>query len=92
MIKIPIQEMEFVISHNYINDKTICIDNDQQKKEFDKDNNLMKNNNSVKTIKSLEDISAVSPIPKTAVQFIMNWKTNKSSEFRYKYLKVKKYI
>ncbi|KAG6794863.1 RNA polymerase II-associated protein 3 [Apis mellifera caucasica] len=87
LIKIPIQEMEFVISHNYINDKTICIDNDQQKKEFDKDNNLMKNNNSVKTIKSLEDISAVPPIPKTAVQFIMNWKTNKSSEFRYKYLK-----
>ncbi|XP_031771582.1 RNA polymerase II-associated protein 3 isoform X1 [Apis florea] len=87
LIKIPIQEMEFVTNYNYINNKTICIENDQQKKEFGKDNNLMKNNNSVKTIKSLEDISIVPPIPKTAVQFIMTWKTNKSSEFRYKYLK-----
>ncbi|XP_043802645.1 RNA polymerase II-associated protein 3 [Apis laboriosa] len=86
LIKIPIQEMEFVISHNYINDKTMCIENDQQKKEFSKDNNLIKNNN-VKIIKSLEDISTIPPIPKTAVQFIMNWKTNKSPEFRYKYLK-----
>lgn len=84
--------MEFVTNYNYINNKTICIENDQQKKEFGKDNNLMKNNNSVKTIKSLEDISIVPPIPKTAVQFIMTWKTNKSSEFRYKYLKVGKYI
>lgn len=83
--------MEFVISHNYINDETMCIENDQQKKEFSKDNNLIKNNN-VKIIKSLEDISTVPPIPKTAVQFIMNWKTNKSPEFRYKYLKVGKYI
>lgn len=84
--------MEFVTNYNYINNKIICIENDQQKKEFGKDNNLMKNNNSVKTVKSLEDISIVPPIPKTAVQFIMNWKTNKSSEFRYKYLKVGKYI
>lgn len=92
MIKIPIQEIEFVINYNYINDKTICIENDQQKKEFDKDNNLMKNNSCVKTFKSLEDINTVPPIPKTTVQFIMNWKTNKSPEFRYKYLKVEKYI
>ena len=30
----------------------------------------------------------VPPVPKTAVQFLMDWKRNKSADFRYSYLKV----
>lgn len=30
----------------------------------------------------------ISPIPKTAVQFVINWRRNTSSDLRYRYLKV----
>lgn len=30
----------------------------------------------------------IPPIPKTAVQFVINWRRYTSSDFRYKYLKV----
>ncbi|XP_043258102.1 RNA polymerase II-associated protein 3 isoform X1 [Colletes gigas] len=46
-----------------------------------------KNESSIKDSKSVENTNNIPPVPKTAVQFVTNWKANKSSEFRYKYLK-----
>ncbi|CAD1478853.1 unnamed protein product, partial [Heterotrigona itama] len=46
-----------------------------------------KENSCVKVSDPSKDIGFISPIPKTAVQFLMNWKKNNSLEFRYKYLK-----
>lgn len=38
--------------------------------------------------KSFESFEEMPPIPKNAVQFLMNWKKYTSFNFRYKYLKV----
>lgn len=35
-----------------------------------------------------EEIGELPPVPRTTVQFFMNWKKNKNPEFRYEYLKV----
>ena len=43
----------------------------------------------VKEKSKIEDFSfEVPPAPKTSVQFLMDWKVSKSSDFRYLYLKV----
>ncbi|KAK1132728.1 hypothetical protein K0M31_014105 [Melipona bicolor] len=46
-----------------------------------------KENSCIKVSDSLKDISFISPVPKTAVQFLMNWRKNNSLEFKYEYLK-----
>lgn len=99
LTKIPIQEVEFGIEqYKYTNDKTAYNKDDPiETKEPHKDpvqkvepHNIAKDNTNtyIKVSEPLEDISSIiPPIPKTAVQFLMNWKRNSSSEFRYKYLK-----
>lgn len=99
MTKIPIQEVEFGIEqYKYTNDKTAYNkDNPVQTKEPHKDpvqkvepHNVAKDSTYIKVPEPLEHISSIiPPIPKTAVQFLMNWKRNNSPEFRYKYLKVR---
>ncbi|OAD58122.1 RNA polymerase II-associated protein 3 [Eufriesea mexicana] len=91
LTKIPIQEVDFDINYcDYVDDKTetICSNNEPiQTEETHKDSNVMKNDSSISVPESSKVINIISPIPKTAVQFVTNWKTNNSSEFRYKYLK-----
>lgn len=61
-----------------------------QKVDMSQKDNVAKDNTYIKVSEPLEDISSIiPPIPKTAVQFLMNWKRNNSPEFRYKYLKVR---
>ncbi|CAL7948476.1 unnamed protein product [Xylocopa violacea] len=88
LTKIPVQEVDFNTIY-YNHDDNILSSKSEQPKEKEKasENSNMKDNSCTKVSESLENISIiVPPIPKTAVQFVMNWK-NKSSEFRYKYLK-----
>ncbi|XP_076667306.1 RNA polymerase II-associated protein spaghetti [Andrena cerasifolii] len=86
LTRIPVKEVEFgAMGYNHGNEKTLCnesklVESKNTDDEFKKSNDL----NTV--IESSENIN-IPPVPKTAVQFVMNWKTNKSSEFRYKYLK-----
>ena len=97
LTKIPIQEVEFGIDrYKYTNGKTAYSRDDPvQTKEPHKDpvqkvepHNVAKDNTCIKVSEPLDDISGIVPaIPKTAVQFLMNWKRNNSPEFRYKYLK-----
>ncbi|XP_071869089.1 RNA polymerase II-associated protein spaghetti isoform X1 [Bombus fervidus] len=97
LTKIPIQEVEFGIDqYKYTNDKTVYKKDDPVRtKEPHKDpvqkveaHNVAKDNTYIKVSEPLEDIgSIIPPIPKTAVQFLTNWKRNNSLEFRYKYLK-----
>ena len=63
---------------------------EEQKEELCKDPVLepRKENNCVRVSQPSKDIRFTSPIPKTAVQFLMNWRKNNSLEFRYEYLKV----
>ncbi|KOX76001.1 RNA polymerase II-associated protein 3 [Melipona quadrifasciata] len=83
LTKIPIQELEFGIEqYKYTNlvQKTDCVEEEPNKdsvqiEEFNK-----------KCIQ-MENISFISPVPKTAVQFLMNWRKNNLLEFRYEYLK-----
>lgn len=96
LTKIPIEEVEFGIDrYKYTNDKTAYKKDDPvQTKEPHKDpvqkvepHNVAKDNTYIKVSEPLEDIGSIIPeIPKTAVQFLMNWKRNSSPEFRYKYL------
>lgn len=61
-----------------------------QKVDMSQKDNVAKDNTNIKVSEPLEDISnIIPPIPKTAVQFLMNWKRNNLPEFRYKYLKVR---
>ncbi|KAK9297935.1 hypothetical protein QLX08_008473 [Tetragonisca angustula] len=62
---------------------------EEQKEELCKDPVLepRKENNCVRVSQPSKDIRFTSPIPKTAVQFLMNWRKNNSLEFRYEYLK-----
>lgn len=64
---------------------------EEQKEELCKDPVLEphKENSCVKVSDCSKDISFIPPIPKTAVQFLMNWKKNNSVKFRYEYLKVR---
>nr|XP_012145173.1 PREDICTED: RNA polymerase II-associated protein 3 [Megachile rotundata]XP_012145174.1 PREDICTED: RNA polymerase II-associated protein 3 [Megachile rotundata] len=86
LTRIPVEEVEFgTLEHNYDKDK---IEHNESEpvliKEISTDNNVIKKDNPVKSSEIIENIP---PVPKTAVQFIMNWKTIKSSELKYKYLK-----
>lgn len=93
LTKIPIQEVDFDTNYcDYADDKikTICTNSEPiQTEETQKDNKLMKNDSSISIPESSKVINIMPPIPKTAVQFVTNWKTNNSLKFRYKYLKVK---
>lgn len=47
------------------------------------------NNTLIKPLEVEENVPVDLPIvPKTAVQFLLDWRRNKSSEYRYHYLKV----
>ena len=87
LTKIPVKEVEFgAMQYNHGNEKTLC--NESEVVESKKTDDKFEKNNDLNTvIESPENIINIPPVPKTAVQFVMNWKTNKSSEFRYQYLK-----
>ncbi|XP_034176948.2 RNA polymerase II-associated protein spaghetti isoform X1 [Osmia lignaria lignaria] len=89
LTRISVEEVEFGIpQHKYDKDKMECNKTESVLLEdVSKDNNLMESNDSAKISELTEDIYNIPPTPKTAVQFIMNWKTIKTSELRYKYLK-----
>ncbi|XP_012239843.1 RNA polymerase II-associated protein 3 isoform X1 [Bombus impatiens] len=101
LTKIPIQEVEFGIDqYRYTSGKTAYNNKDDpvqtkephkdpvQKVDMSQKDNVAKDNTYIKVSEPLEDISnIIPPIPKTAVQFLMNWKRNNLPEFRYKYLK-----
>lgn len=89
LTRIPVEEVEFgTLEHNY--DKDEIERNESEPvliKEISTDDNVMKKDNSVKSPEITEEVCDIPPVPKTAVQFVMNWKAIKSSELRYKYLK-----
>lgn len=89
LTRIPVKEVEFgAMQYNHGNEKTLC--NESKVVESKKTDDEFKKNNDLNTvIESPENIINIPPVPKTAVQFVMNWKANKSSEFRYQYLKVR---
>ncbi|KOC70175.1 RNA polymerase II-associated protein 3 [Habropoda laboriosa] len=85
LTKIPVEEVEF--NTFQYNDKVVYNKNEPAQKEDVIKDNLVTNNSIVKICEHPEDISNIPPVPKTAVQFLMNWKKNKSLEYKYKYLK-----
>ncbi|XP_015185919.1 PREDICTED: RNA polymerase II-associated protein 3-like isoform X2 [Polistes dominula] len=48
---------------------------------------VAKNNVLIKSCEVKQNVPVELKIPKTAVQFIIDWRRNKSSEYRYRYLK-----
>ncbi|XP_076750206.1 RNA polymerase II-associated protein spaghetti [Xylocopa sonorina] len=89
LTKIPVEEVDFNTIYYKHDDHALNSKSEQfkEKEKVSENSNSMKDNNCIKVSEPLENISIIiPPVPKTAVQFVMNWK-NKSSEFRYKYLK-----
>ncbi|XP_054010521.1 RNA polymerase II-associated protein 3 isoform X1 [Hylaeus anthracinus] len=85
LTKISVEEVEFSTIHN----KERTTSNKRkpvQLEKISKDDNF-KIESCIKVSESVENVNNIPPVPRTAVQFVTNWKTNKSSEFRYKYLK-----
>ncbi|CAK9807855.1 RNA polymerase II-associated protein 3 [Anthophora plagiata] len=85
LTKLPVEEVEF--NTFQYNDAVVYDKNESTSKETVNKDNLITNNSTIKVSESPEDISNIPPVPRTAVQFIMNWKMNKSLEYKYKYLK-----
>ncbi|KZC06477.1 PREDICTED: RNA polymerase II-associated protein 3 [Dufourea novaeangliae] len=87
--RIPVEEADFGNNQwNVKNKESTCDKNKPvQLEETRKDDNIKKNSSVKASSSSEDDNNIVQLVPKTAVQFVMNWKTNTSSEFRYKYLK-----
>ncbi|XP_076284016.1 RNA polymerase II-associated protein 3-like [Lasioglossum baleicum] len=86
--KIPVVEVEFdSIRQNDKNDEITGSTSTFVQLESHSTNDNLKTDNLVEVVESSASNDEIPPVPKTAVQFIMNWKTNKSSTFRYQYLK-----
>ncbi|XP_076234299.1 RNA polymerase II-associated protein spaghetti [Calliopsis andreniformis] len=88
LTRIPVEEVDFAAIQYNNSNKKIISNEDQlvEPEQSTKDDDFKKNNESIKVSNSSVNID-LPPVPKTAVQFITQWKTNKSSEFRYMYLK-----
>ncbi|XP_076164382.1 RNA polymerase II-associated protein spaghetti [Ptiloglossa arizonensis] len=87
LTRIPVEEVQFGITKYHDNNEKTAHKEYKpvQLEKISEDDNFKKNGFN-KVSESLENINIPS-IPKTAVQFVKNWKANKLSEFRYKYLK-----
>ncbi|CAK9822263.1 RNA polymerase II-associated protein 3 [Anthophora retusa] len=85
LTKLPVEEVEF--NTFQYNNVVVYDKNESTPKETVNKDNLITNNSTIEVSESPEDISNIPPVPRTAVQFIMNWKMNKSLEYKYKYLK-----
>ncbi|XP_029666228.1 RNA polymerase II-associated protein 3 [Formica exsecta] len=97
LIRIPVQEADLTKpygkgKHDFLLEKEIkasCNNNQHQELlniEFDNTKhkeNITKPKPEANLIENME----ISPIPKTAVQFVINWRRNTSSDLRYRYLK-----
>nr|XP_033333078.1 RNA polymerase II-associated protein 3-like [Megalopta genalis]XP_033333080.1 RNA polymerase II-associated protein 3-like [Megalopta genalis]XP_033333081.1 RNA polymerase II-associated protein 3-like [Megalopta genalis]XP_033333082.1 RNA polymerase II-associated protein 3-like [Megalopta genalis]XP_033333083.1 RNA polymerase II-associated protein 3-like [Megalopta genalis] len=82
--KVPVEEVEFgSMQQKYKSDEITCNKQLETKNLSD----ALKTNNLAGISNSLGSNDKIPPVPKTAVQFVMNWRKNKSFEFRYKYLK-----
>ncbi|XP_076637274.1 RNA polymerase II-associated protein spaghetti [Colletes latitarsis] len=85
---IAVEEAEFgSVQYHRNNEKTVFKEYEHAQLKKISAHEKSKNESSIKDSKSVENTNNIPPVPKTAVQFVTNWKTNKSSEFRYKYLK-----
>ncbi|XP_076656881.1 RNA polymerase II-associated protein spaghetti isoform X2 [Halictus rubicundus] len=86
--KIPVVEVDFdSVRQDYKNDEITGSAHKLVQLESNSTNDNLKTNNSVEAAEPSASNDEIPPVPKTAVQFIMNWKKNKSFEFRYMYLK-----
>ncbi|XP_017883545.1 RNA polymerase II-associated protein 3 [Ceratina calcarata] len=89
LTKIPIQEVDFN-TFRYDKDKIKCKD-EPRTTETEKTNtssSIKKDNNEIQVSEPVkDDIGTIPPVPKTVVQFLKHWETNKSTQFRYHYLK-----
>ncbi|XP_078038056.1 RNA polymerase II-associated protein spaghetti isoform X2 [Augochlora pura] len=85
--KIPVEEVEFgSLQQKYKSDVITCNKHTPIQIETKKlSDNLQ--SNLIESSDNLGSEIKIPPIPKRAVQFVMNWGKNKSFEFRYRYLK-----
>lgn len=75
LTKIPIQEVNFNTFRSF------C-------EKASTNSNIRKDEDKVQIpVPVQDDIGTIPPVPKTVMQFLMHWRTNKSTEFRYNYLK-----
>ncbi|KAG7202968.1 hypothetical protein KM043_010105 [Ampulex compressa] len=87
LVQIPIQEVQFDFM-KHIENVEEKVEADNEHVESSQTTNIQVPKESIEQISaSSKDIAQIPPVPKTAVQFIMDWRRNKSCEFRYKYLK-----
>ncbi|KAI4486915.1 hypothetical protein M0802_012234 [Mischocyttarus mexicanus] len=90
MKRIVVQDAEFEILTCKKEATPIETDEIQKVKSFNTvdDKVVAKNNVLIKSNEIDQNLSIdILKIPKTAVQFIIDWRRNKSSEYRYRYLK-----
>ena len=78
----PIEEIEFGAKVQSVRDEKVSSPNTTT------DIVTKKNNGSNQPNETEVESEDIPESPKTAVQFIMNWRKNKSLDFRYRYFKV----
>lgn len=91
--RVPVEETNFDTVKSALEGvKISCKENNNKKtKEAIETNisqsNLAKTNSLVKSVELSETSCKIPSAPKTAAQFLIEWRRNKSQDFRYKYLK-----